>query len=374
MKPLQTLHKIHIGASQNMHQVSDNSVELVVTSPPYPMIEMWDEIMVKQNKTIGDALEKGNGQLAFDLMHQELDKIWAEVSRVLIKGGFVCINIGDATRTINGDFSLYSNHARIISAFNKLGINNLPNILWRKQTNAPNKFMGSGMLPSGAYVTLEHEWILVFRKDGKRTFKTPDEKLKRKQSAFFWEERNKWFSDLWELKGVKQNISDSETRKRSAAFPYEIAYRLINMYSLKGDTVLDPFLGTGTTAIAAMASQRNSIGYEIDSQFLDIIKDNVAKTPIVGLNNYTKFRLDSHRKFVVERLANEKNAPIKHYNNNMECEVMTSQETDMKLSYIDRIENFNDNDYIVTHKDSWIYEEPLNLKNKVETQLQVFEL
>jgi DNA modification methylase len=373
MNDSKTSHKIFVGASQNMKQVMDNSVGLVVTSPPYPMIEMWDDIMAKQNPSIETALKDENGSLAFELMHQELDKVWLEVSRVLKKGGFVCINIGDATRTIGGDFALYPNHARIISAFHKLGIVNLPNIIWRKQTNAPNKFMGSGMLPSGAYVTLEHEWILVFRKQGKRVFKTDDEKLKRKESSFFWEERNKWFSDLWDLKGVKQKISDSETRKRSAAFPYEIAYRLINMYSLKGDVVLDPFLGTGTTSIAAMALERNSIGYEIDSQFLDIIIDNVKETPIPSLNNYNKQRLADHRSFIKERVSNEKNSPIKHYNNNLDCPVMTSQETDLKLSYIDALTIVNTNEVIATYLDSWEHFETFRTKS-IKNQLQAFEI
>ena len=241
MKGNTSIHKIIIGAAQNMQQIENNSIELVVTSPPYPMIEMWDNIISEQNPEIKTALGNSNGLFAFELMHKELDKIWAEVERVLIPGGFACINIGDATRTINGDFQLYPNHSRIILAFQKLGIPNLPNIIWRKQTNAPNKFMGSGMLPSGAYVTLEHEWILLFRKGGKRQFKTESEKLRRKESSFFWEERNIWFSDLWDLKGTKQKINNSETRKRSAAFPFELAYRLINMFSAKGDLVLDPF-------------------------------------------------------------------------------------------------------------------------------------
>ena len=134
-----TEHKIIIGAAQKMEQVKENSIALVVTSPPYPMIEMWDEIMSKQNPQIKNALENNDGSLAFELMHVELDKIWAEVKRVLIPGGFACINIGDSTRTINGDFALYPSHSRIISAFQKLGVPNLPNILWRKQTNAPSK-------------------------------------------------------------------------------------------------------------------------------------------------------------------------------------------------------------------------------------------
>jgi modification methylase len=337
-----TTHKIVIGAAQTMHQIKDNSIELVVTSPPYPMIEMWDDIMSKQNSEIKKALDKGNGSSAFELMHIELDKIWAEVERVLIPGGFACINIGDATRTINGEFALYPNHSRIISAFLKLGLSNLPNIIWHKQTNAPNKFMGSGMLPSGAYVTLEHEWILIFRKGGKRQFKNDDEKLRRKESSFFWEERNVWFSDLWDLKGTKQKIDNSETRKRSAAYPFELPFRLINMYSLKGDTVLDPFLGTGTTTIAAIATQRNSIGVEIDSMFLDIIQENIETTPIDFYNNSIKKRIENHKKFLFDRNADPSKDDFKYFNEHLNMQIMTNQETEIKLSYLKNLQKEED--------------------------------
>ena len=332
-----TTHSIIIGAAQNMKQLKDNSIELVVTSPPYPMIEMWDEIMAKQNPEVQTALDKNDGVKAFELMHLDLDKVWAEVERVLIPGGFACINIGDSTRTINGEFALYPSHSRIISAFQKLGVPNLPNILWRKQTNAPNKFMGSGMLPSGAYVTLEHEWILIFRKGTKRQFKTESEKLRRKESSFFWEERNVWFSDLWDLKGTKQKIDNSETRKRSAAYPFELPYRLINMYSLQGDTVLDPFLGTGTTSLAAIATNRNSIGYEIDPMFLNIITENIETTPITFFNTIIQNRIDQHINFITERNADIKKGDIKHYNDNLKLPVMTSQETEIKLRFVSEV-------------------------------------
>lgn len=334
MENINTTHSIIIGAAQNMEQLKDNSIELVVTSPPYPMIEMWDEIMAKQNPEVQTALDKNDGAKAFELMHLELDKVWAEVERVLIPGGFACINIGDSTRTINGEFALYPSHSRIISAFQKLGVPNLPNILWRKQTNAPNKFMGSGMLPSGAYVTLEHEWVLIFRKGSKRQFKTESEKLRRKESSFFWEERNVWFSDLWDLKGTKQKIDNSETRKRSAAYPFELPYRLINMYSLQGDTVLDPFLGTGTTSLAAIASNRNSVGYEIDPMFLNIITENIESTPVTFFNSIIQNRIDQHINFITERNADIKKGDIKHYNDNLKLPVMTNQETDIKLNFV----------------------------------------
>lgn len=337
MDTTKTEHNIIIAAAQEMTNIQDNSIELVVTSPPYPMIEMWDEIMAKQNPNILTALGENKGSLAFELMHSELDKVWAEVERVLIPGGFACINIGDATRTIEGDFVLYSNHSRIISAIQKLGLTNLPNILWRKQTNAPNKFMGSGMLPSGAYVTLEHEWILIFRKGGKRQFKLDPEKLRRKESSFFWEERNVWFSDLWDLKGTKQKIDNSETRNRSAAYPFELPFRLINMYSLQGDTVLDPFLGTGTTSVAAIATKRNSIGFEIDPKFLESIIENLENTSINFLNSFIQSRLDQHKDFILARNADPKKDEIKYFNKNLNVQVMTSQETEIRFSYIKNI-------------------------------------
>jgi len=351
MNEMKTLHEIYIGAAQTMQQVKDNSIELVVTSPPYPMIQMWDEIMSLQNPEIAKSLDLNKGATAFELMHLELDKVWEEVERVLIPGGFACINIGDATRTINGNFSLYPNHSRIITAFQKLGIPNLPNIIWRKQTNAPNKFMGSGMLPSGAYVTLEHEWILIFRKGGKRQFKTDEEKLRRKESSFFWEERNVWFSDMWDLKGTKQKIENTDTRKRSAAYPIEIPLRLINMYSLKNDTVLDPFLGTGTTCIAALATQRNSIGYEIDEMFLNIILENIGTTPIKFLNTIIENRLIQHEKFIFDRNLDVKKDDIKHFNECLKMQVMTSQEKEIKFAYVSDILKVSPNIIEVSYSD-----------------------
>ena len=225
-----------------MEAISSESVDLVVTSPPYPMIQMWDDVFIQINPEIRKALENAQGMLAFEMMNEELDRIWHEVFRILKYGGLACINIGDATRTVGNNFMLYSNHSRILTQMLKTGFSALPEILWRKQTNAPNKFMGSGMLPAGAYVTLEHEYILILRKGPKRVFKSSQEKQKRKESAVFWEERNTWYSDIWlDIKGTTQNLKPKDVRDRSAAFPFEIPYRLINMYSIKGDTVLTLF-------------------------------------------------------------------------------------------------------------------------------------
>ena len=332
---MKTTHKILFGNSNTMSQIKDGSVELMVTSPPYPMIKMWDEIFSKQNPAIGDALKNNDGNCAFELMNKELDKVWKEVYRVLKNGGFACINIGNATRKIGEEFKLYSNNSRILQYCLSLGFSSLPEILWRKQTNAPNKFMGSGMLPAGAYVTLEHEHILIFRKGNKREFKTKEDKLRRQKSAFFWEERNLWFSDIWEnLKGTRQNNIDKNIRERSGAYPFELAYRLINMFSLREDTVVDPFLGTGTTTMAAMATARNSIGFEIDTNFGKHIFSR--SDGIVGFSNQLiENRIVGHLNFVRERTKVK--GGLGYVSKIYGFPVMTNQETEITFDELIKI-------------------------------------
>lgn len=342
---MKTTHDIIFGDSSNMNAIPSNSVSLVVTSPPYPMIRMWDEMFSKQDKEIKDALEDEDGSLAFELMHQKLDKVWNEVFRVLIDGGIACINIGDATRKIGGVFQLFPNHSRILSHCLNIGFVALPNILWRKTTNSPTKFMGSGMLPACAYVTLEHEFILILRKGDKREFKT-HEKLNRRKSSFFWEERNIWFSDVWDLKGVNQELNDKKIRKRSAAYPFELAYRLINMFSVKSDVILDPFLGTGTTTVAAMTSGRNSIGIEIDLNFKETIFSKF-KNVIKFSNEYIRNRIDRHLHFVNERVKT--NGELKYKSKEYDFPVMTKQEVEIEFNYLKELKQIEENCFEVTY-------------------------
>jgi modification methylase len=345
---MKTDHRIFNEPAQRMSAIKDQSIELVVTSPPYPMIEMWDEILSVQEPEFGAALKK-NGKLAFELIHRELDKVWTEISRVLIPGGYACINIGDAARSLQNEFELFSNHSRIISAFLSLGFSNLPNIIWRKQTNAPNKFMGSGMLPAGAYVTLEHEWILIFRKGGKRGFSTESEKQRRRESAYFWEERNCWFSDLWDLKGTRQKINGHQSRQRSGSFPFELPFRLIHMYSIKGDTVLDPFLGMGTTSLAAMASQRNSLGFEIDGKLMEAVSTIMGEADIEQMNEMIIQRLNRHKLFIEQREKQEPERGLKHFNPHIGLPVVTLQETSMQLSKILEVVQISRGHFMVSY-------------------------
>ena len=326
---MKTKHEVFFGNSKNMENLKSNSIDLMITSPPYPMIKMWDKQLSEQNPEINKALKEENGYLAFELMHKELDNVWKETYRVLKDGGFACINIGDATRKVNGSFRLYSNHSRILSYCSKLGFHILPVIIWRKQTNKPNKFMGSGMLPAGAYVTFEHEYILILRKGLKREFKTEEEKSNRRKSAYFWEERNNWFSDVWfDIKGDKQKLTDDRIRKRSGAYPFELSYRLINMFSAYGDIVLDPFLGTGTTIITAIASGRNSIGFEIDPNFEKIINEKIGFAVKISEQRINE-RLTTHNDFVKKRERDK--GKLGYMNINHNFPIMTKQEQNLEL-------------------------------------------
>jgi DNA modification methylase len=294
---MQTQHKIILGNSQQMSELADGSVQLMVTSPPYPMIQMWDTQFCQTDQKIAQLFEALNANPSEDAvikiyaaMHENLAKVWAETYRVLIDGGIAAINIGDATRSINSKFSLFPNHSKIIEHCQKIGFATLPYILWKKPTTKPHykgkgAFLGSGFLPPNAYVTLDCEFILLFRKGNLRKF-PPHDKV-RYESAFTKAQRDEWFSQIWTLKGTRQTADELE--RRTAAYPDEIAERLVKMFSIKGDTVLDPFLGSGTTMKVAMQNERNSVGYEADKNLLPVItrktaNDNAEKAIVEIIN------------------------------------------------------------------------------------------
>ena len=344
-----TSHCVWIEDACNMEGVRDDSVDLVVTSPPYPMIQMWDDPFNIADPLIGEALARSNSAVAFERMHQCLDPVWHALQRVLKPGGIACINIGDATRSIDDHFQLFANHARVISSFVSLGFEQLPTIIWRKPTNAPTKFMGSGMLPPGAYVTLEHEYILIFRKGGKRLFSRDDEKQARRHSAYFWEERNIWFSDIWtDLRGTAQLIDREGVRQRSGAFPLELPYRLINMFSLEGETVLDPFLGTGTTMLAAMCAGRNALGFENQAAMQAIILQKIASAVEIS-SLLVRKRLQAHAIFVHER--GKSKGALKYWNANYDFPVMTRQEIDLRLAQVSNLQYTSGNRFKVLYRD-----------------------
>jgi len=328
---IQTEHRLLLGDSRDLSGIPRESVDLVVTSPPYPMIRMWDELFSLLNPEVAAALGRQDGPVAFELMHAELEKVWRQLWSLLKAGGWLCLNVGDATRRIGESFRLYANQARITQSLQRQGFQTLPPILWRKQTNAPNKFLGSGMLPAGAYVTLEHEYILIFRKGTGRRFEPGEEAENRRRSALFWEERNQWYSDLWDFKGIRQSLNQAGVRQRSAAFPFELAYRLIHMYSVRGDRVLDPFLGTGTTMFAAMAAGRNSIGVEIDAELGAVVDLECGRVPRLAAERVSR-RLEEHLAFIEEYQAARGEA--RHRHRRYGFAVVTGQETDLVLDRV----------------------------------------
>jgi site-specific DNA-methyltransferase (cytosine-N4-specific) len=293
---MQTKHTVIIANSQQMPEIPDSTIHLMVTSPPYPMIKMWDtqfSTINPQINTLWQQLEaEGKEETVtqiYNAMHTALANTWRETHRVLVDGGIACINIGDATRTVNGRFRLFPNHSRVIEHCEQAGFTTLPYILWKKPTTKPKykgkgAFLGSGFLPPNAYVTLDCEFILLFRKGKLRKF--PPNDPQRYDSAFTKPQRDEWFTQIWDIIGTRQTTSHIE--RRTAAYPEEIVNRLIRMFSVKGDTVLDPFLGSGTTVKLAMQNERNSVGYETDETLLPLIKKKLHNTPAACKLKITK--------------------------------------------------------------------------------------
>jgi DNA modification methylase len=307
------------------------------------MIEMWDDAFAEMDPEVESALAAGDGTRAFEAMHAQLDAVWDELARVLAPGGIACVNVGDATRTVDDEYRVYDNHARILRALKQRGLSPLPDVLWRKPTNSSAKFMGSGTLPTNAYVTLEHEYVLILRNGGPREFPPGDRT--RYESAFFWEERNEWFSDVWtDVQGVVQDVdpeSPDQVRERSGAYPFAIPYRLVNMFSVYGDTVLDPFLGTGTTTVAAMVAGRNSVGYEVDPAFEAVLDDRVDEVGSLSRAVVDR-RLRNHREFAADR---DLGYEAKHY----DFDVRTKQERKLRLYRVDSVRRTDDG-YALGHE------------------------
>ena len=200
----------------------------------------------------------------------------------------------------------------------------------------------------------------------------------RREAAYFWEERNRWFSDVWfDLIGTTQKMKKGAARLRSAAFPFELCYRLINMYSTKGDTVVDPFLGTGTTMSAAMATGRNSIGFEIESGFRDEIF-SIKDTVVDAANDRIHRRLQRQLEFVQER--SKEKGEFKYLNRHYKFPVMTRQEIELFFNPLENIEQMDESAMNVEYSDvppenfegDWKELAPARVKKTKGSQLQLF--
>ncbi len=255
-----TTHHIVNGDSRQMKELRDKSVHLIVTSPPY-----W------QLKDYGTDNQIGFHD-DYETYINHLNLTWKECYRVLHDGCRLCINIGDqfARSAYYGRYKIIPIHTEIIKFCETIGFDFMGQIIWQKtttmNTSGGASIMGSFPHPRNGIVKLDFEYILLFKKQGKAPQPTQEQK---ENSAMTNEEWNTYFNGHWYFSGAKQD-------KHLAMFPEELPYRLIRMFSFPGETVLDPFLGSGTTAAVAKKLNRNSVGYEINSEFIPIIQEKIG--------------------------------------------------------------------------------------------------
>ena len=255
-----TEHKIVFGDSRSMSDIKDKSVQLIITSPPY-----W------QLKDYGTQ-----DQIGFNDSYEEyinnLNLVWKECYRVLDEGCRLCINIGDqfARSVYYGRYKVIPIRTEIIRFCESLSMDYMGAIIWQKtttmNTSGGGAIMGSFPYPRNGILKMDYEFILLFKKLGNAPKPTRQQKENSKITKEEWQE---YFSSHWHFNGVKQ-------MGHIAMFPEELPKRLIKMFSFEGETVLDPFAGSGTTSLAAKHLGRNSVGYEINREFLPIIQEKLC--------------------------------------------------------------------------------------------------
>lgn len=256
---MKTMHKIVNGDCRQMNLVSDESVHLIITSPPY-----WQLKDYGTNKQIGYH-ETYEGYI------NNLNLVWKECHRVLHPGCRLCINIGDqfARSVYYGRYKVIPIRTEITKFCEIMGFDYMGAVIWQKVTTTNTTggatIMGSFPYPRNGILKLDYEFILIFKKQGSSPKPTKEQKDLSIISTGDW---NTYFSGHWCFAGAKQE-------GHIAMFPEELPVRLIRMFAFVGDTVLDPFLGSGTTSVAARNLERNSIGYEINPEFIPIIKNKL---------------------------------------------------------------------------------------------------
>jgi len=257
---MKTIHKIINGDSRQMSELKDRSVHLIITSPPY-----W------QLKDYGTENQIGFND-SYESYINNLNLVWSECFRVLHDGCRLCINIGDqfARSVYYGRYKVIPIHSEIIKFCEAIGFDFMGQIIWQKattmNTTGGGAVMGSFPHPRNGIVKLDFEYILLFKKQGNAPKPTQEQK---DNSIMTNEEWNTYFNGHWYFNGAKQD-------KHLAMFPEELPHRLIKMFSFPNEIVLDPFLGSGTTSLSAKNLNRNSIGYEINSEYISIIKGKIG--------------------------------------------------------------------------------------------------
>ncbi len=267
---MKTTHLCIIGDSRKMVELADCSVHLIVTSPPY-----W------QLKDYGNKEQIGFNQ-SYEQYINNLNLVWNECFRVLHPGCRMVVNIGDQfARTVYyGRYKVIPIRTEIIKFCESIGFDYLGAVIWQKKTTMNTTggatVMGSYPYPRNGIVEIDYEFILFFKKPGNSPKVSKEIKTRSKISKEKWKA---YFSGHWNFEGVNQD-------GHIAMFPVELPKRAIEMFTFVGETVLDPFLGSGTTSLAAILTHRNSIGYEINKDFLPIIKEKVNSFNDTVLNNF----------------------------------------------------------------------------------------
>lgn len=264
-----TTHRVILGDSRRMPEVADESVHLVVTSPPYANLKQYEPGNLNQLGDIDD----------YDKFLDELDKVWAECARILVPGGRICCIVGDVNvaRTNGGRHHVLPLSADIRVRARRLGLDHLQGIVWYKVANIKleasksNRYLGKPNLPGGI-VKNDTEHIIFLRKRGYRSPSGQMEELSFIPTDLYV----RWFRSIWD------DIPGASTKDHPAPFPLELASRLIRMFSFVGDTVVDPFCGTGTTLLAAMTWARSSVGYDIEPRYVAMTKQRLAQAPLLN--------------------------------------------------------------------------------------------
>jgi DNA modification methylase len=285
---MKTTHQIINGDSRQMSLLRDKSVHLIITSPPY-----W------QLKDYGSDNQIGFND-SYESYINNLNLVWSECNRVLHDGCRLCINIGDqfARSVYYGRYKVIPIRTEIIKFCETLGMDYMGAIIWQKQTTmnttGGGAVMGSFPYPRNGILKIDYEFILIFKKQGNAPKPTAEQK---QLSEMTKEEWNTYFASHWTFGGAKQD-------GHIAMFPEELPARLIKMFSFAGETVLDPFMGSGTTALAAKKLQRNSVGYEITPDFIPIYKSKIGATQpdMFGMTEYVVLK-DALADNVEERIA-----------------------------------------------------------------------
>ncbi|MEH0007554.1 MAG: DNA methyltransferase [Flavobacteriales bacterium] len=257
---IETRHKIINGDSRQMKALSDKSIDLVITSPPY-----W------QLKDYGYEDQIGYND-SYEAYINNLNLVWNACYRVLKKGCRLCINIGDqfARAVYYGRYKVIPIRTEIIKFCEAVGFDYMGAIIWQKKTTSNTtggaSLMGSYPYPRNGILSIDYEFILLFKKLGHAPKPSREIKERSKMTKAEWKT---YFNGHWNFGGAKQE-------GHMAMFPEELPKRLIKMFSYVGDTVLDPFLGSGTTSLAARNQNRNSVGYEINPEFISVIEKKLG--------------------------------------------------------------------------------------------------